>query len=751
MSVAQAPEKITEKMIAAHGITPQEYQTILNILGREPNFTELGMFSVMWSEHCSYKNSKPVLKTFPTQGPMLLVRAGEENAGIVDIGEGLAICFKIESHNHPSAVEPFQGAATGVGGILRDIFTMGARPVLLMNSLRFGRLDAAQSKRLFRGVVAGIAHYGNCIGVPTIGGEVYFNESYEGNPLLNAMCLGIMRADEIVKGRASGTGNPVYYVGAATGRDGLGGAAFASRELTEESHVDRPAVQVGDPFMEKLLLEACLELLKTDAVVGMQDMGAAGLTCATCETASRGNCGIEIDLAKVPLRETGMIPYEIMLSESQERMLIIAKKGKEKIVEDIFEKWDLHAAKIGEVKDGKMMRVYDGSKLVAEIPAKSLADDGPIYVREEKEPDYLKESRQLDLAQIRQPENFNDVLKKLLDDPSIASKAWVWEQYDHMVRTDTVFYPGHDAAVIRVKDTTRGIAVSTDCNSLYCYLDPFEGGKIAVAEAARNVVCSGAKPLAITNCLNFGNPMKPEVFWQFHRVAEGMTAACKAFGAPVTGGNVSFYNESPAGAIYPTPTIGMVGLLENIDLRVPSFFQQEGDLVFLIGDTLNELGGSHYLDIEHGLQKGVPPKLDLDREAALYAFLLEGAAGRYLVSCHDLSEGGLAVAAAECCMNPVRPLGAILDHVDMIIAKRRDAEVLRADALYFGESQSRALISVKPDHKEALIRLAQKHGVPFYQIGKVSGSSLEIGEKIKVPVKELSEVYRSSIPKRMEV
>jgi len=539
--MTKTESKITPEVIEAHGITPEEFEMIIKILGREPNFTELGIFSVMWSEHCSYKNSKPILKLFPTEGPRLLVKAGEENAGVVDIGDGLALCFKIESHNHPSAIEPFQGAATGVGGILRDIFTMGARPILLMNSLRFGELDKPQTKHLVRGVVGGIAHYGNCMGVPTIGGEVYFDESYEGNPLVNAMCLGILKTDAIMKGAASGIGNPVYYVGAATGRDGLGGAAFASRELTEESHVDRPAVQVGDPFMQKLLMEACLELIKTDALVGMQDMGAAGLTCSTCETAARGDAGIEIDLAKVPLRETGMIPYEVMLSESQERMLIIAKKGKEKIVEDIFDKWDLHAVQIGEVKEGNMMRVLDAGELVAEIPAKALTDEGPIYKREEKEPDYLKEARKLNLKDVKEPTDFNAVLKQLLGHPSIASKAWLWEQYDHMVRTDTTFYPGHDAALIRVKDTKKGIAVSTDCNSLYCYLDPFEGGKIAVAEAARNVVATGAKPLAITNCLNFGNPMKPEVFWQFHQAVEGLSAACKAFGTPVTGGNVSLY------------------------------------------------------------------------------------------------------------------------------------------------------------------------------------------------------------------
>ncbi len=726
MSMTQAPVKITPELIAAHGITPGEYESILKILGREPNITELGIFSVMWSEHCSYKNSKPVLKLFPTQGPNLLVKAGEENAGIVDIGDGLAICFKIESHNHPSAIEPFQGAATGVGGILRDIFTMGARPILLMNSLRFGSIEkSAQNRYLFKGVVAGISHYGNCIGVPTVGGEVYFDPSYEGNPLVNAMCLGLVKTSEIVKGHASGAGNPVYYVGAATGRDGLGGAAFASKELTEESVEDRPAVQVGDPFMEKLLLEACLELMKTDALVGVQDMGAAGLTCSTCETAARGNAGIEIDLQKVPRRETGMTPYETMLSESQERMLIIAKKGKEAVVEKIFEKWDLHAAKIGEVKEGKMMRVLDGGEVVAEIPAKALADDGPVYHREMKEPAYLAEAHALDLKKIAEPKDYAGVLKRLLAHPSIASKNWVWEQYDHMVRTDTVFYPGHDAALIRIKGTRKGLAISTDCNAIYCYLDPFEGGKIAVAEAARNVACTGAKPLAITNCLNFGNPMKPEIFWQFRRAVEGLSAACKAFATPVTGGNVSFYNESPRGAIDPTPTVGMVGLLEDIDKRVPSFFQQDGDLLFLVGESFNEIGGSHYLLLEHGLKKGVPPRLDLQRELALQQMLVEGARQQVWASCHDLAEGGLAVTLAESCFG--KDLGAIVDQMELLLGrgaetrkedKSRDGN-LRTDALLFGESQSRVLISVRPEQKEAIVKLGQQYQVPVYQIGKV--------------------------------
>ncbi|MBN1687806.1 MAG: phosphoribosylformylglycinamidine synthase subunit PurL [Candidatus Omnitrophica bacterium] len=734
--------KITPEILQAHGITREEYERILEILGREPNITELGMFSVMWSEHCSYKNSKPVLKLFPTTGPKLLVKAGEENAGIIDIGEGYAICFKIESHNHPSAVEPFQGAATGVGGILRDIFTMGARPVLLMNSLRFGRLDNPQSRRLFSGVVSGIANYGNCIGVPTIGGEVYFHESYEGNPLVNAMCLGIVPTKEIVKGCAHGVGNPVYYVGAATGRDGLGGAAFASRELTEDSGEDRPAVQVGDPFMEKLLLEACLELIKTDALVGMQDMGAAGLTCSGCETASRGSTGIEMDLAKVPRRETGMTPYEIMLSESQERMLIIAKKGKEKIVEEIFEKWDLHAVKIGKVREGHMMRVREGEKLVAEIPAKSLADEGPVYIREEREPDYLKEAQTLDWKKLSIPTDLGVVLKKLLEHPSIASKAWVWQQYDHMVRTDTVFYPGSDAALIRIKGTSRGIAVSTDCNGLYCYLDPYEGGKIAVAEAARNVAVSGAQPLGVTNCLNFGNPMKPEVFWQFHRVVEGMTAACKALETPVTGGNVSFYNENPTGAIFPTSTIGMVGLLEKIDNRVPSFFQKEGDLVFVAGETFNEIGGSHYLMVIHQIQKGLPPRLDLDREVRLQKFLMAAANNRLMSSCHDMAEGGLSVALSECCFNPKGYLGAN-------VPKLQRQNDLREDALYFGESQSRVVISVDPKNREKLEKLAEKMKIPFFQIGKVEGDSLKIEERIDEKVGTLAAIYEQAIPKQM--
>ncbi|PIQ86175.1 MAG: phosphoribosylformylglycinamidine synthase II [Candidatus Omnitrophica bacterium CG11_big_fil_rev_8_21_14_0_20_45_26] len=734
---------ITKEIIQAHGMTQEEYERVCQILGRTPNLTELGIYSVMWSEHCSYKNSKPVLKLFPTEGKNLLVKAGEENAGCVDIGDGLAIVFKIESHNHPSAVEPFQGAATGVGGIIRDIFTMGARPILSMNSLRFGSLDQSQTKHYLRGVVGGIAHYGNCIGIPTIGGEIYFDDYYEGNPLVNAFCLGLIRHDELTKGKASGVGNSVYYVGATTGRDGLGGASFASKELSEASHEDRPAVQVGDPFMEKLLLEACLELVKTDAIVGMQDMGAAGLTCSTCETAARGSVGVEIDLVKVPRRETGMVPYEIMLSESQERMLVIVKKGKEEIVEHLFEKWDLHAKKIGEVKDGQQMRVLDNGKVVADIPAKSLTDEAPLYQRDSSRPVYLDEAQKLDLQSIPEPKDHNEVLLKLLDSPSIASKRWIYEQYDHMVRTDTIFLPGHDAALARIKDTKKGIAISTDCNALYGYLDPYEGGKIAVAEAARNVAASGARPLAITNCLNFGNPMKPEIFWQFRESVKGMSEACRAFNTPVTGGNVSFYNESPKGAIYPTPTVGMVGVIDDVDKRVPSFFQKAGDLIYLLGETKEELGGTQYLLTVHGKRKGLTPRLDLNRETALVKLMIAMAEKRAVQSCHDISDGGFAVAIAECLFGKRHhPLGAEIKNLDW-------AKGLRSDSALFGESQSRAIVSIALNQKEDFESLARSFKVPFTQIGRVTEKELLIGDWIRLPSAKLETVYEQAIPRRM--
>lgn len=738
---------ITPELIKAHGITPDEYARIQKILGRDPNFTELGIFSVMWSEHCSYKNSRALLKTFPKEGKAVMVKAGEENAGCVDIGDNYAVVFKMESHNHPSAIEPFQGAATGLGGILRDIFTMGARPIFNLNSLRFGNLDKPSSKHLLKGVVAGVAHYGNCIGIPTVGGEIYFDSSYDGNPLVNVMSVGLLKHEELAKGAAKGIGNPVYYVGATTGRDGLGGAAFASKELTEESHEDRPAVQVGDPFKEKLLLEACLEVIKSGAVVGIQDMGAAGLTCSTCETASRAGTGIQIDLEKLPKRETGMIPYEMMLSESQERMLIICHKGKEKIVEDIFEKWDLHAVRLGDVTDGHLMRVYEGKKLVAEIPAKALADEGPVYIREEKEPAYLKETRAFNPNSVPEPKNYNETLLKLLDVPSIASKAWIYEQYDHMVRTDTVFLPGrHDAALVRIKGTKRALAASSDCNGLYCYLDPYEGAKIAVAEATRNVVCAGGEPLGVTDCLNFGNPMKPEVYWTFHQAINGISDACKAFGVPVTGGNVSFYNESPAGAIYPTPTIGVVGILPDVSTATPSNFQKEGDFIYLLGETFNEIGGSQYLLEIHGKRAGLTPRLDLKKEANLHKALLKANKERVMSSAHDLSDGGLAVAAAEACLRePGKFIGAEITNLGVIWENSA-----RTDAALFGESQSRVLVSVSKENAAKLEKILGEFSVPFAQIGKVGGQRLKITDKIDMAVTDIEKAYRNAIPRRME-
>ncbi|MCH7505624.1 phosphoribosylformylglycinamidine synthase subunit PurL, partial [PVC group bacterium] len=647
--------QISPQVIEEHGLTLDEYQMIVKILARDPNIVELGIFSVMWSEHCSYKNSKQVLKLFPTDGPEVLVKAGEENAGVIDIGEGWGVCFKMESHNHPSAIEPFQGAATGVGGIIRDIFTMGARPVALMDALRFGCLEKPNVQRLLSGVVSGIAHYGNCIGIPTVGGDIYFDDSYDANPLVNVFCLGVIRTKDLIKGKAEGVGNPVYYVGAATGRDGIHGATFASDDLTQESEEKRSAVQVGDPFMEKLLLEACLEVIQSGNLVGIQDMGAAGLTCAICETASRGNSGISIELAKVPQRETNMTPYEILLSESQERMLMIVKKGKEKEVEEIMSKWDLHAVHVGQVEVGTQMKVYFHGELVADIPARKLAEDGPVYEREIKEPEYLKRTREFDTSRLEKPKDINKVFLSLLSSPSIASKNWVYDQYDHMVRTNTVCRPGGDSAVIRLKGTNKMIAMSTDCNAGYCYLNPYTGGQIAVAEAARNVVCSGAKPIGVTDCLNFGNPMKPEVFWQFRKCVEGVSDACRAFKIPVTGGNVSLYNENPNGPIDPTPMIGLVGVIDMDQAKNPDLvpvnigFKDEGDLVLLLGETFDDLGGSEYLKIVHGVKSGDCPRLDLDKEINLQKCLLALIYEGYIKSAHDCSEGGIAVSIAEAC------------------------------------------------------------------------------------------------------
>jgi phosphoribosylformylglycinamidine synthase len=741
---------ITPELIAKHGITPDEYEKIKGILGREPNFTELGIFSVMWSEHCSYKNSRPELKKFPTTGARVLVRAGEENAGVLDIGDGMAVCFKIESHNHPSAVEPFQGAATGVGGILRDIFTMGARPVANLNSLRFGPIEgdtpeAKTNRRLLAGVVAGIAHYGNCIGVPTTGGEVAFDPSYNGNPLVNAFNLGILRHDQIRKGAATGIGNPVFYVGAKTGRDGLAGAAFASRDLTEESKEDRPAVQVGDPFMEKLLLEACLELFRhPEAVVGVQDMGAAGLTCSTCETASRGDSGIEIDLAKVPQRETGMTPYEIMLSESQERMLIIVKKGEEHVVRDIFAKWDLDAAEIGFVTDTGRCVIKNHGTVVADIPAHPLAADAPLYQREARRPAYLDDAQKLDLKDIPEPADLAAVLPRLLAAPTIASKRWIYRQYDHQVQKNTVTLPGSDASVIRIP-TEKGakfVAMSVDCNGRHCYLDPREGAKGALAESARNVTMSGAVPLACTDNLNFGNPHNPELFWQLRECVEGMAEACRVFDTPVTGGNVSLYNQNPKGAIDPTPTVAVVGLIEKEEHITTSFFQQAGDAILLVGGAGSELGGSSYLFEIHGLKKGLPPRVDLAKEKnfcdAVRAFIHTGK----VKSAHDLSDGGLAVALAECCFE--KGLGAE-------VALSQDG---RPDVALFNESHGRALLTVAAEDVARALEDFQSAGVEACKLGTVTDAGKVVlslgGKKMEWKTAALREAYESAIPKLME-
>ncbi|MDQ6807929.1 MAG: phosphoribosylformylglycinamidine synthase subunit PurL [Verrucomicrobiota bacterium] len=714
---------ITPAVVAKHGLTPDEFERIQKILGRDPNFTELGIFSVMWSEHCSYKNSRKELKKFPTTGTNILVKAGEENAGVVDIGDGWAIAFKIESHNHPSAIEPFQGAATGVGGIIRDIFTMGARPEFLLNSLRFGPitkhsggtssdLQRATNRRLFTGVVSGIAHYGNCIGVPTIGGEIYFDESFEGNPLVNVFCLGVLRHEQLARGAASGIGNPVFYVGAETGRDGLAGAAFASRELTEESREDRPAVQVGDPFKEKLLLEACLELLATDAVAGIQDMGAAGLTCSTCETASRGGTGVEIDLAKVPKRETGMSPYETLLSESQERMLIIAKKGQERTVRDVFEKWGVPCAEIGRVTDDGMMRVLDDGRVAAEIPAKPLADEAPLYSREATAPPPAPSVNLTSLPQV----DPHDALRQLMRDPTIASKNWVYRQYDHMVRTGTVVRPGSDAAVFHVRAANKFLAATTDCNSLFCRLDPREGGRHAVAEAARNLICSGAKPLAVTDNLNFGNPYKPENFWQLREAVEGLSEACRAFGTPVIGGNVSLYNESPAGVVDPTPTVAMVGLIEREADITTQWFKAAGDVIILVGEIGAELGASRFLKVCHGQKAGVPPRLDFACEIAVQRAVLDLIRRGIVRSAHDCSEGGVAVALAECCFNPAGLLGAT-------ITLRGGA---RVDQTLFNESPSRIVISVRPHDAPNVLTTLESTNIPAIALGTVGGDELYI-------------------------
>lgn len=775
--------KITPELVQKHGLNPEEYDQILRILGREPTYTELGIFSVMWSEHCSYKNTKPLLRTFPTRAPWVLVGAGEENAGIVDIGDGLAIAFKMESHNHPSAVEPFQGAATGVGGIIRDIFTMGARPVCALDSLRFGELTDPEVRRLFMGVVGGIAHYGNCFGIPTLAGEVYFDPSYAGNPLVNVFCLGVLRHDQIARGRACGVGNPVFYVGPATGRDGLAGAAFASQDLTEESaEIQRGAVQVGDPFMEKLVCEACLELLATGAVAGIQDMGAAGLTCSTCETAARAHTGIDIDLDKVPQRAPNMTAYEIMLSESQERMLIIVHRGREEEVKRIFEKWDLPWAEIGRVTDTGRMVVRHKGEVVADIPAKLIATESPVYSREAKEPAYIESVRAFRLDGIADVAAPVPVLNKLLSWPTIASKNWVYRQYDHMVRDNTVVCPGSDAAVIRIKADSipplgeqgknaaaaeetpipeKYIALTSDCNGGYVYLDPYEGAKAAVVEAARNLVCAGARPLAVTDNLNFGNPYNPELFWQLRESVRGIADACRALNTPVTGGNCSLYNQSPAGPIDPTPTIGMVGLIERREHITTQWFKNEGDVVILIGnavdrsDPLEGLGGSAYLKIEHGLKTGNPPRCDLEKARLLNTSMLSLIYSGDIKSAHDCSEGGLAVCLAECCIshlearNTPRLIGAEIDLSDVESSIEEESGTLpRLDALLFGETQHRIVITTSDLDAAKVVARARLLGLEAWRIGRVGGDALVVKTRRgdwHWPVVELHDLWWNSM------
>ncbi|MGG3017712.1 phosphoribosylformylglycinamidine synthase subunit PurL [Geobacillus stearothermophilus] len=714
------------------GLTDDEFARIEAILGRLPNYTETGIFSVMWSEHCSYKNSKPVLKKFPTDGPHVLQGPGE-GAGIVDIGDGLAVVFKIESHNHPSAIEPYQGAATGVGGIIRDVFSMGARPIALLNSLRFGELTSPRVKYLFEQVVAGIAGYGNCVGIPTVGGEVQFDPSYEGNPLVNAMCVGIICHEDIQRGIATGVGNTVMYVGAKTGRDGIHGATFASEELSEQSEAKRPAVQVGDPFMEKLLLEACLEAVKSDALVGIQDMGAAGLTSSSAEMASKGGFGIEMNLDLVPQRETGMTPYEMMLSESQERMLLVVKQGREDEIAAIFAKYGLEAKAIGKVTDDKMLRLWFRGEVVAEIPVDALAKDAPVYHKSSKEPVYYREFQAMP-PYIPHIEDYNQTLLGLLAQPTIASKEWVYDQYDYMVRTNTVVAPGSDAAVVRIRGTNKALALTTDCNSRYLYLDPEVGGKIAVAEAARNVVCSGAKPLAITDCLNFGSPEKPEIFWQLEKAVDGMSEACRALGTPVVSGNVSLYNETNGVAVYPTPVVGMVGLIEDLSHITTQLFKQVGDLIYVIGEAKPEFGGSELQKWLEGRIFGKAPEIDLEVEARRQRQLLAAIRAGVVASAHDVAEGGLAVALAECLMGALG-LGAKVTVGGDLVSE------------LFGETQSRFVVSVKKEHQEAFEQLVEAK-----RIGEVTDDGIltvngEQGETvIRLSVDEMRNVWKGAIP-----
>jgi len=733
---------IDPELLSDHNLTPEEYERIVSLIGREPNITELGIFSLMWSEHCSYKSSRAFLKKLPTKGKHVIQGPGE-NAGIIDIGGGLAVVFKIESHNHPSFIEPFQGAATGIGGILRDIFTMGARPIALLDSLRFGPTDDPRNRAILDGVVAGISSYGNSIGVPTVGGEVYFNDCYSKNPLVNVFCLGLVEKDKIFYAKAEGVGNPVLYVGSKTGRDGIHGATMASAEFGRETEHKRPNVQVGDPFKEKLLLEACLEVMAKGLIVGIQDMGAAGLTCSTAEMPAKSGTGISINLDLVPQREEGMTPYEIMLSESQERMLLVAKKENVGVVQKVFAKWDLDAVDIGQVTAGRNLRVSFRGETVVDVPVDAVVNLCPVYRRPSRKPAYLRAVQELDLPPLAG--DLSAALLKVIASPTIASKKWIFRQYDHMVQTNTALLPGADAAVLRIKGLKNGLAMTLDGNSLYCYLDPRTGGAIAVAEACRNLACVGARPIGVTNCLNFGNPEKPEIMWQFKKIIEGMAEACRIFEIPVTGGNVSFYNDTEGISVYPTPVLGVVGLIDDLDRRIDPGFKQEGDSVVLLGENREELGGSEYLRVAFGLEKGRPPGIDLEREKAVQEVCIEAIAAGLAESAHDLSEGGLAVCAAESCILGSAGIGCVLDLDDRI----------RPDALLFGETQSRIVLSTSETCLPKLLSLAAKKGVTAKVIGETGGKDLVIRqggrEIVRRSVRSLFAAWKNALPEALSV
>ena len=729
---------VTLETAQSVGLLPEEFQKIQDILGRIPTFTELSIYSVMWSEHCSYKNSIKYLKKLPRKGKALLVEAGEENAGLVDIGDGWACAFKIESHNHPSAVEPFQGAATGVGGIHRDIFTMGARPIAALNSLRFGNLENKRTKRLLKGIVKGISHYGNCFGVPTVAGEVYFDPCYQENPLVNAMSVGIVKVGETISATSEGVGNPIYIVGSATGKDGIHGATFASEDLGEDAEDKIPSVQVGDPFTEKLLLEATLEAIKTNAIVGMQDMGAAGITCSTSEMSAKGEHGMKIWLDKVPTRQKNMQPFEILLSESQERMLVVVKKGREKDIEAVFEKWDLHCAIIGEVTEGNTLQYFNHDELVAEVPADTLVLGGgaPVYDRSYKQPEYHKLRDEYNIDKIQIPSDLKEISKQLVQNLNIASKRFVYKQYDSMVGINTLAanHPS-DAAIIRLKHSKQGLAVTVDCNSRYVYTDAYKGGAIAVSEAARNIVCSGAKPVAITNCLNFGNPYDEEVYWNFVHALQGMGDVCLKFDTPVTGGNVSFYNQSPNRAVNPTPTIGMLGVIDDVDKMMTLDFKAENDLIYVVGQCKNDIASSEYLVQIHGVELSPAPFFDLDEEAKIQLAVAGLISEQLIQSAHDISEGGLFIATLESAM--INNFGFEL----------HTCPSLRKDACLFGEAQSRVVVSIKPENKASFEAFLQNRQCTFRLCGKVTTTNCMVDGENWATVDEYKNLYDTALEK----